>query len=459
MDECAHGERSQISLISRPATTLLVTRALIVTQDMQSEVNTSEIANALIGGLKNALTDAASEPQLDAKRWAIFHSVAELLQVHKSGSNSLSPALQLLEEELVTYALPAELTISGAKHVSGSTANDLIKIRARIDSEMYQVSGDVASLLRPELDPQENCLVLQTFEQRLDMAKPAEKVILAHRLIEGHTLGNLRMLHVLIESLSTDDRLVFENHDNILVELCRISASTEYIGHFAAATSCINMIVRTKPWLAGQHGIETLLKTLASHASSQARPLHSKHAGFIFQRLCQITTSVVLLHRRKLGGRMHLIVSLLQSLMTCLFNPHRYGSSQVSLPPWLSKERLGVEHVTVYTRVLTTLCSPTVSSTNRRYGANNDLVDEVKKAKEYAGQYVSYVLLHYCTLQLQASIPAEMREKLKPGLWSMMEVVDIEAMRGMNAGMGRDERVIWGSIYGEWMRFGRFKLT
>jgi hypothetical protein len=40
-----------------------------------------------------------------------------------------------------------------------------------------------------------------------------------------------------------------------------------------------------------------------------------------------------------------------------------------------------------------------------------------------------------------------------------MEVVDVEAMRGMNAGMGKGERVVWGSLWAEWQRVGRFRLN
>jgi hypothetical protein len=38
----------------------------------------------------------------------------------------------------------------------------------------------------------------------------------------------------------------------------------------------------------------------------------------------------------------------------------------------------------------------------------------------------------------------------------MMDVVDMNTMRIMNAGMGKDERALWGSLYGEWKRFGKW---
>jgi len=155
---------------------------------------------------------------------------------------------------------------------------------------------------------------------------------------------------------------------------------------------------------------------------------------------------------------MHLLVLLLQNLMTCLFNPHRLQGrgSTASLPSWLynTPTPLTRSHATAYTRLLSTLCSPTSSSTSshRRHA---ELIDANKQAREYAGQYVPYILMHYCSLQLSGNMEAEVREGLRPGIWDMMSVVSIEGMRGMNVGMGRDERAVWGVVYAEWMRIGR----
>jgi len=224
--------------------------------------------------------------------------------------------------------------------------------------------------------------------------------------------------------------------------------------------SCLKAILLKKPFLVTQHGIDTLLGTLATLTSPQAPAYPSDHADFIYTSICQLTTSIVLLHRRRLGGRMHLVVALLQNLMTCLFTPHRYQTTSTR-PAWLSNDAtLGIDSATSYTRVITTLCEPTVSSTTRHHSSGS-LVDENKKAKEYAGQYVSYLLLHYCSLQLQfgGGLGQGVEDRLKLGLWAIMGVVDLDAMRGMNAGMGRSERVVWGALWSEWQRVGKFRLN
>lgn len=85
------------------------------------------------------------------------------------------------------------------------------------------------------------------------------------------------------------------------------------------------------------------------------------------------------------------------------------------------------------------------------------LTDETKKARAYAGQYVPLVLMQYCSLQLRGKVAEGVRERLQPGLWAAMDVVGIEAMRAMSAGMDAAGRAVWRGVYAEWNRFGRWK--
>jgi len=276
--------------------------------------------------------------------------------------------------------------------------------------------------------------------------------------------GDLQMLHLVIKSLTHDDIATFRDKNAMLVRLCMHLQFSETIDRFGAALSCISTILRTKPWLVSQYGVDTLVSSLTALSSPKAQHLPKEHAPFIYLRLCQTTRNIIQLHRKNLGGRMHLLIPLLQNLMTCLFTPHRYQGprSAASLPWWLdnSPAKLDGTHATAYSRLLSTLCSPTPSSTSsfrRRVTGNADLTltDETRVAREYAGQYVPYLLMHYCSLQLSGRLGEGIGEKLRPGVWDMMAVVGIEGMRGLNAGLGRDERAIWGVVYQEWVRVGR----
>ena len=185
----------------------------------------------------------------------------------------------------------------------------------------------------------------------------------------------------------------------------------------------------------------------------------AEYGGLIYLRLCQTINSVISLHRKNLGGRFHILLPLLQRLLACLFVPHGHNALSFTRPAWLPPRNspLTAEHATALTRILTTLCSPTVSSTSsHRRGVAADLVDETKKARDYAGQYMPQLLTYYCSLQLSGKLSTEAKDALRPGLWAMMDVVDMNAMRAMNAAMGKDERALWGSLYGEWKRFGKW---
>lgn len=44
-----------------------------------------------------------------------------------------------------------------------------------------------------------------------------------------------------------------------------------------------------------------------------------------------------------------------------------------------------------------------------------------------------------------------------PALYACADVVGIEALRAMNAGLGAGERAIWRGVYADWKKFGRWE--
>lgn len=381
---------------------------------------------------------AASEVQ----QWAVFRGLSEMPLV------SIEPNVHDLKDILRKMDLPSP---------------ELVKDVMESGADPKETMDVLTKLLQDEgVSPQDHGRLIGAFADQVRTLRPASRVELLKNLLgddeqvsEG---GSLQLLEVLIKSLTPEDAPVFVEKGSLLIKLCHRVLSSRDIGHFGTSISCIKIVLRTKSWLVNQHGIDTLLGALATLASSRAKHLPKEHAPFIYLRLCQTATNIVLLHRKHLGGRMHLLVPLLQNLLTCLFKPHRHHGprSAASLPSWLfnTPSPLNNAHSKAYTRLLSTLCSPTASSTSQ-HRKNAELTDTNKQAREYAGSYVPYVLMHYCTLQLGASMDSEVREGLKAGIWEMMGVVGIEGMRGMNVGMGRDERAIWGVVYNEWLRVGR----
>jgi Urb2/Npa2 family len=165
-----------------------------------------------------------------------------------------------------------------------------------------------------------------------------------------------------------------------------------------------------------------------------------------------------MLHRKHISGRMHLLIPVLQILLTCLFTLHPQSRATVvqTPPSWLSKytSLLSAPHATAYARILLTLAQPTVSSTSTasRNRANPFLIDETRKARQYAAQYVPYILMHFCSMQLAGRMTPEVRKALLPGIWACIEIVPREKLRGMSATMGRDDRAVWTSLWSEWCR-------
>ncbi|KAH7038904.1 Urb2/Npa2 family-domain-containing protein [Macrophomina phaseolina] len=224
-------------------------------------------------------------------------------------------------------------------------------------------------------------------------------------------------------------------------------------------------------WLVSQWAIERIIDSLARLASSSGPELPSEQADAIYTRLCGTTHLILSLHRTRLGGRFHVLMPLLQNLLRCLFisDPSRHnGATTPPLPPWLAPAApntpLTPTHASAFARLVTTLCNPTVSAVkgfhNRKRPAPSsssastaELVDETKKAREYAGQYVPALIASFCTYTLHGRITPETRAALMPGLYACADVVGIEALRAMNAGLGAGERAIWRGVYADWKKF------
>ena len=166
------------------------------------------------------------------------------------------------------------------------------------------------------------------------------------------------------------------------------------------------------------------------------------------------------IHRKKLGGRYHLIVPALQGLLRLLFVPYAANSAALGQRS-AGVVSLGVTHAAAYARLLTMLCSPTVSAVSRprNHNSRQELNDETKKARSIAGQHLPYIIMVYCTSQLKGRLLPEAKAVLIPGLHAVLDVMQPEVMRTMNAAMDSASRSIFKVLYEEYGRFSRGKLS
>jgi hypothetical protein len=75
--------------------------------------------------------------------------------------------------------------------------------------------------------------------------------------------------------------------------------------------------------------------------ASPSSPIRSvKQASLVFEGLCAITQSLLQFHRPSLGGRFHLLVPLMQRLLSCLFVPSSKDAGTINRfkhPTWLDQ--------------------------------------------------------------------------------------------------------------------------
>ena len=197
--------------------------------------------------------------------------------------------------------------------------------------------------------------------------------------------------------------------------------------------------------------MDNLLSAISANASYLEERKGEKHSSMIFTGLCRIFGTILTILRTKIGGRYHLVLCALQALLRCLFIPFTTTKSSHETSSTFTET-----HAAAYARVLTTLCDPTVSSVTRsKYRLRPELNDETKKAKDIAGQHLSYLIMGYCHCQLKARLSPEMKTALNPGLFAVVAVMSQEVMRTMNEAMDESARAVWKALYEDYRRFGR----
>jgi nucleolar pre-ribosomal-associated protein 2 len=210
-----------------------------------------------------------------------------------------------------------------------------------------------------------------------------------------------------------------------------------------------------------QWNIDSTLGSITIMCSRNAPSLRSNRASTIYLHLCQIMQAVLTSHRLKLQGHFHLVVQVMQTLLRCLFVPLPHSTSNITKfmapPPWLSppKHQLGAKHAEAYTRLLTLICDPSVSSVTR--SQHNSLTSATQKAKGIASQHMQYVLTTYIRLQLEMRMLPEIREKMVPGIYAIFDTTTPEKRRMINDSLDSSGRSVFTTLFRDYQRFGKWK--
>ncbi|EED21557.1 conserved hypothetical protein [Talaromyces stipitatus ATCC 10500] len=236
--------------------------------------------------------------------------------------------------------------------------------------------------------------------------------------------------------------------------------SIEEIDRFSLAAECVDIILRLHPRGVTQFNIDNCLTAVTTtmskiHSMRETdNPISIKSISTIYTRLCRILGTVVGLYRQQLGGRFHLLIPALQSLLKALFAPKQKRGKKTGL-------NLGIPHAVQFTRLLTSLCDPTVSAVSRPSrpagnSSSNSLVDQTKKAKMIAGQHLRILIESYAQNTLDAPLQPDIKTALAPGLYAILDAMPAESKRGLNAAMDISSRAIFKTLHEEYVRFGKW---
>jgi nucleolar pre-ribosomal-associated protein 2 len=343
-----------------------------------------------------------------------------------------------------------------------------------------------------QLHEEEQQLFIRETQQRLSSMTTEKLTEFIHDLQSGGFSGEHASYRLLLAGLAVSCLKEIEDRDSSasleLSSLCtRVSEvvpDSDSIEQFSLATECLEVLLRTRPRSISQWNIDSILGAIAVSVSGSGPRIAPDYAGAIYTRLCRLVGVVFGLYRKKLGGRFHLVLPIMQRLLHCLFpmdakpgNSKRATSTQQ--PPWmiptattttnpLSEHDSGLlqpDHAMQYTRLLTSLCDPTVSAVGMRKGAitaghgrpEHELTDQTKKAKSIAGQHLQYLIMAYAQGQLsRRPLGPTIKAALMPGLYAVLDVISRETMRTMNAALDASGRAVFKGLYDDYMRFGRW---
>ncbi|KAL9010703.1 MAG: hypothetical protein Q9173_004395, partial [Seirophora scorigena] len=204
----------------------------------------------------------------------------------------------------------------------------------------------------------------------------------------------------------------------------------------------IDLILQKHPHTITQYNIDQIMAVITTCASQRSSQCTLKQTSLQYLALCRLFSTILAFHRRRLGGRYHLIIPTVQSLLRPLFIPFTSSAN-----PTYSN-LFTAAHASAYSSILHQLADPSLPSLtphhSRRKQDRHNLNDVTKTAKSIAGQYLHYLVMTYCECQLKGRLEKDVREKLKPGLWVVLDVIPQEQMRTESAKMSEPPIVLDG---------------
>ncbi|KAL4950681.1 Urb2/Npa2 family-domain-containing protein [Aspergillus filifer] len=442
---------------------------------------------------REKLADAIDAQELAASREKVFELVVADLRSAKDQCKkqpleetiSVIKTLDALEdfEDLATNRAEVKKFLSKIESYVEKSVDSGSCLRRLIRRRVLATQGPEENVTAPVVEyaesiplrnmySEEQQLFIRAMSERFRAMSPSALTRVLQDVRQFGFDGKNAQYHFLIAGLAVAAAPPTEDKDSLqakelslvctaIIEALPLSKSLE---EFVLATECLDVLIRSHFRCISQYNVDSILSCIAVCASKAGPRITPDASGTIYIRLCQLMGLLLGLHRQKMGGRFHLILLALQRLLQCLFarlkkrsRLAKADSEHGKQPYWLSQ--LDATHATYFTRLLTSLCDPTVSAVSRPTpgaGGYEGLTDQTKKAKQIAGQYLQYLVMEYAQSSLRSALHPDVKAALMPGLYSVLDVMSRDTMRAMNAGLDISGRAMFKGLYDDYMKFGKW---
>uniref|UniRef100_A0A060T9T5 ARAD1D16984p n=1 Tax=Blastobotrys adeninivorans TaxID=409370 RepID=A0A060T9T5_BLAAD len=214
----------------------------------------------------------------------------------------------------------------------------------------------------------------------------------------------------------------------------------------------INTVLREKAWLVSQYTLELVLSLIVRFVGPRGpRQLGLDRAEEIYEELNRIISSILLMHRHRLGGRYHLLMAAFNALLACLARP----TKSESRAQWLNTQ-LGPESAASYTRVVGNLCEPAVQSIRERAGKSN-LTSSYARARQELRRHVYVLLVSYIQLSLDPQFESSVNRVLAQGFYVVFDALGSDGLRVTSSLLDHNSQEIFKVLYDDYVKNGKWK--
>jgi nucleolar pre-ribosomal-associated protein 2 len=230
-------------------------------------------------------------------------------------------------------------------------------------------------------------------------------------------------------------------HTRLILELPSSRTPTAFL----IAVECIDLLLREKAWTVIQHTLDTTVSSLTVTCSSLGPSLTPQDTDAFYTAIARVISSILAHHRHRIRSRHHLVVALLNQLLTCLFTPRlsRRKTEAALHPPWLqppTNPPLSLRAARAFSRVLQAFCDPPVS-TVRTY--KSELTESERgKERKMVSATVGPVLECFVKRVLEERMDVEVRKEVGVGMDKVLEVLGREGMGRVTGRMTAEGRAV-----------------